>query len=125
MADEISADQAQVLGSLAMEKLTNIPASTWRYWAVNKMGPRSFKLGRRRVWRKSEVLDWIAAQEAATGVGGAALLPIASDQIEDSRCNSVEPKGHRTHGAVPMTSGLPDSRALGPRSDRQEEDGHD
>ena len=36
--------------------------------------PASFKLGRRRVWRKSHVLAWIAAQQAATGTG---VLPDA------------------------------------------------
>lgn len=45
---------------------TGIPESTWRYWAQRSEGPKSFRLGRRRVWRKSVVLDWIAQQEAAT-----------------------------------------------------------
>jgi predicted DNA-binding transcriptional regulator AlpA len=62
--------QADYLGSIALEQLTGIPASTWRYWAINDSGPRSFKIGRRRVWRRSDVLAWIAAQEAATGTGG-------------------------------------------------------
>jgi prophage regulatory protein len=63
--------QPDYLGSVALEQLTGIPASTWRYWAINDSGPRSFKIGRRRVWRRSDVLAWIAAQEAATGTGGA------------------------------------------------------
>jgi predicted DNA-binding transcriptional regulator AlpA len=62
--------QADYLGSIALEQLTGIPASTWRYWAINDAGPRSFKIGRRRVWRRSDVLAWIASQEAATGTGG-------------------------------------------------------
>ncbi|MFE3002968.1 helix-turn-helix transcriptional regulator [Nocardia sp. NPDC059246] len=49
------------------EELTGIPASTWRYWAHIGSGPVSFKLGRRRVWRKSVILAWIAEQESATG----------------------------------------------------------
>lgn len=63
--------QSDYLGSVALQELTGIPASTWRYWAMNESGPRSFKLGRRRVWRRSEVLTWIAEQEAQTGAGGA------------------------------------------------------
>lgn len=54
-----------------LEKLTGTRASTWRYWAHIGTGPKSFKLGRRRVWRRSEVMAWIAAQEASTGAGGA------------------------------------------------------
>lgn len=46
------------------EKYTGIPAATWRYWVHKGKGPKSFKLGKRRVWRKSVVLRWIAEQEA-------------------------------------------------------------
>jgi prophage regulatory protein len=62
--------QDDYLSSAALEQLTGTPASTWRYWAINDTGPRSFKIGRRRVWRRSEVLAWISAQEAATGTAG-------------------------------------------------------
>ncbi|WP_371829877.1 helix-turn-helix transcriptional regulator [Rhodococcoides yunnanense] len=48
---------------------TGIPEGTFRYWAHIGEGPQSFKLGRRRVWRKSVVLAWIAEQEASTGTG--------------------------------------------------------
>jgi prophage regulatory protein len=51
---------------------TGIPEGTWRYWAHVGEGPANFKLGRRRVWRKSAVLAWIAQQEDATTSGGAA-----------------------------------------------------
>lgn len=48
------------------EKLTGIPAATFRYWAhKGEGGPKSFKLGKRRVWRKSVLLQWIADQENA------------------------------------------------------------
>ena len=57
---------ADYLGSLSFEKLTGIPASKWRYWASIGAGTASFKMGRRRVWRKSAVLAWIAEQETAT-----------------------------------------------------------
>jgi prophage regulatory protein len=58
------------LSSTGLEQLTGVPASTWRYWAINDTGPRSFKLGRRRVWRRVDVLAWIERQDAATGTGG-------------------------------------------------------
>jgi predicted DNA-binding transcriptional regulator AlpA len=55
-----------------LEKLTGIKASTWRYWASINAGPAgfppSFKIGRRRLWRQSAVLEWLAAQEEAASV---------------------------------------------------------
>ena len=49
-----------------LEDMTGTPKATWRYWASIGQGPRSFKLGRRRVWRKADVLAWIADQEKAS-----------------------------------------------------------
>ncbi len=59
----------ELVGAVDLEKLTGTKASTWRYWASIGTGPASFKLGRRRVWRKSGVLAWLAQQEVATAVG--------------------------------------------------------
>ena len=63
-------EQETFLRANDCEALTGIPAATWRWWAhigaTDK--PVSFKLGaRRRVWRKSAVLAWIAEQEARNG----------------------------------------------------------
>ncbi len=52
-----------------LEEWTGTKASTWRYWVLTGTGPKSFKIGRRRVWKRSDVLAWIAVQEAATGTG--------------------------------------------------------
>ncbi len=57
---------SEILDSLELEELTGTKASTWRYWASVGEGPPSFKLGRRRVWRRSTVLAWIAEQERAS-----------------------------------------------------------
>jgi prophage regulatory protein len=48
-----------------LEQLTGTPAGTWRYWAYINYGPKSFKIGRRRVWKRSTVLAWLEAQESA------------------------------------------------------------
>jgi prophage regulatory protein len=55
----------EYLDSDDLEKLTGTKASTWRYWAMIGEGPASFKLGRRRVWKRSEVMAWLAEQEKA------------------------------------------------------------
>ena len=48
-----------------LEVMTGTKASTWRYWAHIGWGPSSFRLGKRRVWRRQVVLAWLAAQESA------------------------------------------------------------
>lgn len=45
-----------------------VSAATLRYWASIEYGPKSFRVGRRRVWRRAEVAKWFAEQEAAAGV---------------------------------------------------------
>jgi prophage regulatory protein len=57
---------SEYLDSLDLEHMTGTPASTWRYWAHIGSGPASFKLGRRRVWKRSTVLTWLESQEAAS-----------------------------------------------------------
>ncbi|UTM38315.1 helix-turn-helix domain-containing protein [Rhodococcus pyridinivorans] len=48
-----------------VSEYTGIPEGTLRYWVHTGRGPKSFTLGpRRRVWRKSVVLAWIAEQES-------------------------------------------------------------
>ncbi len=60
----------ELISAVDLEKLTGTRASTWRYWASIGTGPASFKIGRRRVWKKSLVLAWLAEQESATVTGG-------------------------------------------------------
>lgn len=57
---------ADYLTAPQLEQLTGTPASTWRYWAHIGSGPPSFKLGRRRVWKRSSFLAWLERQEAAS-----------------------------------------------------------
>ena len=54
---------AEYLTAPQLEQITGTPASTWRYWAHIGAGPASFKLGRRRVWKRAIVLQWLEAQE--------------------------------------------------------------
>jgi predicted DNA-binding transcriptional regulator AlpA len=65
----LGVNPSEYLGSVDLETLTGTKASTWRYWASIGQGPASFKLGRRRVWKKSSVLAWLAEQEVATAAG--------------------------------------------------------
>lgn len=49
---------------------TGINAGTLRYWRATDQGPPSFSLGKRVVYRRSELTRWIADQEQATRRGG-------------------------------------------------------
>ena len=59
---EVAVDR-DYLGTSDMEKLTGTKASTWRYWASIGKGPASFRLGRRRVWKRDIALAWLAEQQ--------------------------------------------------------------
>lgn len=50
-------------------ELTRTPAATFRYWRhCGDQGPRSFKLGRRVMYRREDVERWLQEQYEA-GVG--------------------------------------------------------
>jgi predicted DNA-binding transcriptional regulator AlpA len=55
--------EREFLSAKELAEWTGVPASSWRHFGSNGYGPASFKLGRRRLWRKSEVQAWIEAQE--------------------------------------------------------------
>ena len=42
--------------------MTRLPEATWRWFRHNNTGPKAAKLGKRLVWRESEVIAWIDAQ---------------------------------------------------------------
>jgi prophage regulatory protein len=53
----------EYLSAEDLEELTGTPASTWRYFAHSGEGPASIKIGRRRVWKRSTVMAWLAERE--------------------------------------------------------------
>jgi hypothetical protein len=58
------------------EQITGIKANTFLYWAWKdaqtppgepKTGPPSFKVGRRRLWSRTALLEWLDNAQKATG----------------------------------------------------------
>ena len=49
---------------------TGVPVPTLRWWRHIGTGPRSFKIGRRVVYRTEDVETWLEEQYAATSVAG-------------------------------------------------------
>lgn len=48
----------------AAERL-DLPKSTLRYWRLNGIGPKSFKLGRRVVYAIPDLESWLQQQREA------------------------------------------------------------
>jgi predicted DNA-binding transcriptional regulator AlpA len=60
----------ELLGAKEVSDMTGVPVGTLRYWRHSDIGPASFTLGRRVVYRRDEVLRWISERENATRRGG-------------------------------------------------------
>lgn len=62
--------ESDILTRPEVSQLWHIPDDTLRYWRTKGIGPPSFKVGRRVLYRHSGVEAWFAEQEAATRRGG-------------------------------------------------------
>ena len=54
------------------ERWPFLPTATLRYWRSQGIGPASFSLRNRVLYRASEIESWLAEQESTTKRGGAA-----------------------------------------------------
>jgi predicted DNA-binding transcriptional regulator AlpA len=52
------------------EMLHHTTTATLRWWRHQNRGPRSIRLGKRVLYRLSDVEEWLSAQEAETARGG-------------------------------------------------------
>jgi predicted DNA-binding transcriptional regulator AlpA len=55
----------ELMTTAEVAELVRAPASTVRYWRHLGSGPKGFRLGRRVVYARSDVEDWIRQQQAA------------------------------------------------------------
>jgi len=55
----------ELLTSAEVALMTRAPVSTARYWRSLGTGPASFRVGRRVVYRRAEVLRWLQEREQA------------------------------------------------------------
>jgi predicted DNA-binding transcriptional regulator AlpA len=60
----------EIMTTRQVSETTGIPVGTLRFWRHTNQGPASFSLGKKVVYRRSELEAWIAEQEAATRRGG-------------------------------------------------------
>jgi hypothetical protein len=66
--------QDDLLTTEDVAALTRAPTSTVRYWRHTGVGPHGFRIGRRVLYRRGEVLRWLAEREAADCADAAASL---------------------------------------------------
>lgn len=53
---------SELLGIEQLAELLGTPVNTVRYWRTIGYGPKSARIGRRVVYRRTEVLTWIDSQ---------------------------------------------------------------
>jgi excisionase family DNA binding protein len=70
MTDDTASREPELLTITEAAELLRAPVATLRYWRHLGSGPRSFRLGRRVLYRRDDLRAWIDAQR---GEGGASI----------------------------------------------------
>ena len=64
MTEHSAGREPELLTITEAAELLRAPVATLRYWRHLGTGPRSFRLGRRVLYRRDDLHDWIAQQRA-------------------------------------------------------------
>ena len=64
--DHAAEPPSELLTIAEAAQLLRAPVATLRYWRHLGTGPRSFRLGRRVLYRRDDLHEWIAQQRAET-----------------------------------------------------------
>jgi excisionase family DNA binding protein len=62
MSDLIASDQPELLTITEAAELLRAPVATLRYWRHRNIGPCSFRIGRRVLYRRDDLHAWIDAR---------------------------------------------------------------
>jgi len=60
--DHTAGHQPELLTITEAAELLRTPVATLRFWRTRNIGPRSFRLGRRVLYRRDDLQAWIDAQ---------------------------------------------------------------
>ena len=69
MSDHATGLQPELLTITEAAELLRAPVATLRYWRHLGTGPRSFRLGRRVLYRRDDLRAWIDAQHSQDSAG--------------------------------------------------------
>jgi excisionase family DNA binding protein len=64
MPDHTTGQQPELLTIAEAAELLRAPVATVRYWRHRNIGPRSFRLGRRVLYRRDDLRAWIESRHA-------------------------------------------------------------
>jgi excisionase family DNA binding protein len=67
MPDHPASHEPELLTITEAAELLRTPVATLRYWRHLGTGPRSFRLGRRVLYRSHDLHSWIDAQHRQAG----------------------------------------------------------
>ncbi|WP_100498288.1 helix-turn-helix transcriptional regulator [Geodermatophilus chilensis] len=67
--DHAAEPASELLTIAEAAQLLRAPVATLRYWRHLGTGPRSFRLGRRVVYRRDDLHTWIDVQRRQAGTG--------------------------------------------------------
>ena len=67
MSDHPASREPELLTITEAAELLRAPVATLRYWRHLGIGPRSFRIGRRVLYRSDDLLSWIDAQRGLQG----------------------------------------------------------
>jgi len=62
MPDQPAGNQPELLTIIGAAELLRTPVATLRYWRHHNTGPRSFRVGRRVLYRRDDQRAWIDAR---------------------------------------------------------------
>ena len=71
MPDLSTSDQPELLTITEAADLLRAPVATLRYWRHLGTGPRSFRLGRRVLYKRADLQLWLDERRDAEGRRGA------------------------------------------------------
>jgi len=65
----MSSDYDDLMTTAEVAAMVRAPEPTVRYWRHLGTGPSGFKVGRRVVYRRADVVAWLEEQRRNTGTG--------------------------------------------------------
>ncbi len=108
-----SADPASELLTLTeAAELLRAPVATLRYWRHLGTGPRGFRLGRRVLYRRGDLLAWIDAQRDEGG-GGSSPARTTAQPVTVGTASLVPTARPRKGGRISPSAEVADRRAAG------------
>jgi excisionase family DNA binding protein len=67
------AEEVTWLTTSEVAELLRVSVATIHDWRTNKIGPRAYRVGRRLLWRRGEVEEWVLSRGDSAPTGEPAV----------------------------------------------------